>query len=63
MRVVRWMCNVKIKDKVPRKETRERLGHIVREYPGEPVPEKNIHPPTILIIMRCLSSSSIYYDT
>jgi len=26
MRMVRWMCNVKIKDRVPRKELRERLG-------------------------------------
>ena len=26
MRMVRWMCNVKVKDRVPRKELRERLG-------------------------------------
>ena len=26
MRMVRWMCNVKVKDKVPSKELRERLG-------------------------------------
>jgi len=26
MRMVRWMCNVKVKDKVPRREWRERLG-------------------------------------
>jgi len=26
MRMVRWMCNVKVKDKVPRKELRQRLG-------------------------------------
>jgi len=26
MRVVRWMCNVKVKDRVPSKELRERLG-------------------------------------
>ena len=26
MTVVRWMCNVKIKDRVPSKELRERLG-------------------------------------
>jgi len=26
MRMVRWMCNVKIKDRVPSKELRERLG-------------------------------------
>jgi len=26
MRMVRWMCNVKIKDKVSIKEMRERLG-------------------------------------
>jgi len=24
--MVRWMCNVKVKDKVPSKELRERLG-------------------------------------
>jgi len=24
--MVRWMCDVKVKDKVPRKESRERLG-------------------------------------
>jgi len=26
MRLVRWMCNVKVKDRVPSKELRERLG-------------------------------------
>ena len=26
MRIVRWMCNVKTKDRVPSKELRERLG-------------------------------------
>ena len=26
MRMVRWMCNVKVKDRVPRKQLRERLG-------------------------------------
>jgi len=26
MRMVRWMCNVKVKDRVPSKEFRERLG-------------------------------------
>ena len=26
MRMVRWMCNVKVKDRVPSKEMRERLG-------------------------------------
>ena len=26
MRMVRWRCNVKVKDKVPSKELRERLG-------------------------------------
>ena len=26
MRVVRWMCNAKVKDRVPSKELRERLG-------------------------------------
>jgi len=26
MRMVRWMCNVKLKDRVPSKELRERLG-------------------------------------
>ena len=26
MRMVRWMCNVKVKDRVPIKELRERLG-------------------------------------
>ena len=32
----------------------------VQDYPGEPVPEKNIHPLTpILIINHPLSSSSI----
>jgi len=26
MKIVRWMCNVKVKDRVPSKELRERLG-------------------------------------
>ena len=26
IRMVRWICNVKVKDKVPSKELRERLG-------------------------------------
>ena len=26
MRMVRWMCNVKVKERVPRIELRERLG-------------------------------------
>jgi len=26
MRMVKWMCNVKVKDRVPSKELRERLG-------------------------------------
>jgi len=26
MRMVRWMCNVKVKDRFPSKELRERLG-------------------------------------
>jgi len=26
MRMVRWMCNIKVKDRVPSKELRERLG-------------------------------------
>jgi len=26
MRLVRWMCNVKVKDRVPSKELRERLA-------------------------------------
>ena len=26
MRMARWMCNVKVKDRVPSKELRERLG-------------------------------------
>ena len=26
MRMVRWMCTVKVKDRVPSKELRERLG-------------------------------------
>jgi len=26
MRIVRWMCNVKVKDRVPSKELRKRLG-------------------------------------
>jgi len=26
MKIVRWMCNVKVKDKVPSKKLRERLG-------------------------------------
>jgi len=26
MRMVRWMCDVKVKDKVPSKELRKRLG-------------------------------------
>jgi len=26
MRMVRWMCNVKVKDKVPSKDLRDKLG-------------------------------------
>jgi len=26
MRMVRWMCGIKLKDRLPRKELRERLG-------------------------------------
>ena len=26
MRMVRWMCNIKVKNRVPSKELRERLG-------------------------------------
>ena len=26
MRLVRWMCDVRVKDRVPSKELRERLG-------------------------------------
>ena len=26
MKMVRWMCNIKVKDRVPSKELRERLG-------------------------------------
>jgi len=26
MRMVRWMCNVEVEDRVPSKELRERLG-------------------------------------
>jgi len=26
MRLVRWMCNIKVKDRVPSNELRERLG-------------------------------------
>jgi len=26
MRMVRWMCDVKVKDRIPSKELRERLG-------------------------------------
>jgi len=26
MRIVRWMCGVKLKDRIPGKELRERLG-------------------------------------
>jgi len=26
MTMVRWMCNVKVKDRIPSKELRERLG-------------------------------------
>ena len=26
MKMVRWMCNVKVEDRVPSKELRERLG-------------------------------------
>jgi len=38
------------------------LRPFVRDYSGEPVPEKNIHPPTIMISVQSLSDSSIYYD-
>jgi len=38
------------------------LRPFVRDYPGEPVPEKNTHPPTFLIIIQSLSASSIYHD-
>jgi len=27
MRMVRWMCGIKVKDRVPSKELRERLGY------------------------------------
>jgi len=26
MRMIRWMCDIKVKDRVPSKELRERLG-------------------------------------
>jgi len=43
--------------------THNRLTAFVRDNPGRPVPEKNTHPLTpILIIGRPLSSSSIYND-
>jgi len=29
MKMVRWMCDVKVKDRVPSKELRERLGIIL----------------------------------
>jgi len=31
MRMVRWMCNVKVKDRLPSKELREKIGisHII----------------------------------
>jgi len=32
MRMVRWVCNVKVKDRVPCKELRERLGIENRWY-------------------------------
>jgi len=38
------------------------LQPFVRDYQGELVPEKNIHPSTILIIIQTLSASSIYYN-
>jgi len=39
------------------------LRPFVRDFPGELVPEENIHPLTpILIINHPLSASSIYYD-
>jgi len=43
-------------------ETTTILRSFVRDYPGELVPEKNTHPPTILIIIQSLSASSIYHD-
>jgi len=39
------------------------LQPFVRDYLGEPVPVKNIHPLiSILMINHILSASSIYYD-
>ena len=35
---------------------------LCRDYPGELVPEVNIHPPNILIIIQSLSAFSIYHD-
>ena len=32
MRMVRWMCNVKVKDRVPSKELREILGRPKRSW-------------------------------
>jgi len=29
MRMIRWICNVKVKDRVPSKELRERLDDII----------------------------------
>jgi len=31
MRMVRWMCDVKVKDRVPSKELRERLGTTAKQ--------------------------------
>jgi len=37
MRIVRWMCGIKLKDRLPSKELRERLGiddcEVVRHFP------------------------------
>jgi len=46
--MVRWMCGIKLSDRVSSSELRKRLGLLlllllrpfVRDYPGEPVPER-----------------------
>jgi len=73
-RNVRWMCGLKLKDRVPSKELRERdyihtltqpfYGSIdlFRDNPGEPIPEEHSPTHTHHGHQSPLSTSSIYYS-
>jgi len=53
------MCCTWLADNTGHKTTTTVLWPFVRDYPGEPVSEKNTHPPTILIIIQSLSACYI----